>query len=63
MLALTFAVFELFGSQLIWIVARDCGSSQRVVTSLQNPKALLLACYCCLQRRNLIWKQLPRAAN
>ena len=58
-LALTFAVFELLGLQLIWIATRDCRSTLRVVTSLQNPKTMVFACYCCLQRRNRVWKQLP----
>lgn len=48
--ALTCAVSELFGLQLIWVVSGDCRSALKVVTSLQSPKTTLLVCCCCPQR-------------
>lgn len=45
--------------QLIWIATRDCGSTLRVVTSLQIPRTTVLACHCCPQRGNRVCKQLP----
>lgn len=48
---------------IIWIAARDCRSTLRVVTSLKNLKAVVFACYCCPKWGTRVWKQLPWAAN